>query len=233
MKIILLAIFAIFAFSPTATAQSRTGVRGDEKAVSAAQRVLENAGGAAPWSKRMFSVKERAYLRNGEVAELEIARDFETGSRLLIRKSNTVSFTEWVSQGEGWVVRNGVRRAMSIAEHAAERYGLAQEPYAVYHRLAKGDAGLRAELRSDGALLYVYDQNERLLCWFNLDGAGKVYGWGNFFDGSINQHFYGPYGEFGGGQLPKWGSANDGRFRFEYLSAKFSDSPLTEPTGAD
>ena len=90
---------------------------------------------------------------------------------------------------------------------------------------------MRVELRASG-LLYVYDADERMLSWFLLAPNGRLLGWGCFFDGAINQHYYGPLANMGDANLPRFGIASDGRFRFEYLSARLSDTPLTEPTRA-
>jgi hypothetical protein len=203
------------------------GVRGDAAAVAAAQRLLSQAGGAAVWRQRRFEVLERGYLRSGEVAELHIVRDFQSGSRLLERTTPSHTLVEWVSPQGGWTRRNGVLAAMNAPELAAELQGLRQEPYAIYHRLARNDPDLRAELRDEG--LYVFDRDERMLCWFPLAPNGVLLGWGNFYDGSINQHYYGPVADMGDANLPRWGLAMNGSFRFEYLRANLTDAALEAP----
>ncbi|MGH8251501.1 MAG: hypothetical protein ACREVI_12530 [Steroidobacteraceae bacterium] len=111
---------------------------------------------------------------------------------------------------------------------AADLQGLRQEPYSIYHRLARRDPALRVELRNESDL-YVYDRDERLLAWFQVSPNGKLLGWGNFYDGTVNQHYYGPLVEFDGVRLPKFGATANGSYRFEYLSARFADQALADP----
>ena len=85
-----------------------------------------------------------------------------------------------------------------------------------------------AQLREDGAL-NIYDGGERLLCWFLLDGKGAPVSWGNFWNGSINQHYYGPLADMGDANLPKWGVSTTGAFRFEYVRAALDDRPVEPP----
>lgn len=70
--------------------------RGDAAAVAAAERLLEQAGGADAWRKGTFEVAERAFLRSGETAELRIVRDFKKMTRLIERRSPSTTFKEWV-----------------------------------------------------------------------------------------------------------------------------------------
>lgn len=204
--------------------------RGPADAVAAAARLLQHVGGAEAWSWRLMEVSERGYLANGDQVELRIVRDFTAGSRLLERRAGSGLFVEWVSADRGWTEEAGKRREMPHTERAAEQYGLRQEPYAVYHRLARRDAGLRVELRNQNTRLFVYDRDDRVLCWFRLDAIGRPIGWGNFYDGRINEHYYyGPLQPFDGLSLPRWGVSTTGAFRFEYLAARLSDWPLEEP----
>ena len=156
------------------------------------------------------------------------ARDFERPARLLVAVTATGTRTEWLSPEGGWTRRNGVVTPMPPERLAAELQGLAQEPYAIYHRIARSDPRLRVELR-DSTNLYVFDGDERLLCWFQRAPNGTLLGWGNFYDGAINQHYYGPLVDVGSARLPKFGAAANGSFRFEYVSAGFSDEALADP----
>ena len=139
------------------------------------------------------------------------------------------TIVEWLSPAGGWDLRDGTLVPLGPAALAIELQGLKQEPYAIYHRLASNDPGLRVELRDQNATLYVYDRDERVLCWFQLDATGGLSGWGNYYDGAINQHHYGPVADMGDVNLPKWGAAANGSFRFEYVSARVSDRALAEP----
>jgi hypothetical protein len=211
-----------------ATAQPGTrGIRGDSTSVFTAERLLASVGGRRAWTNRTFIVEERGYLRSGDVAELMISRDFAARTRELRRTTPGVTLIEWLSPSGGWTSRNGTVSPMPATELAIELQGLKQEPYAIYHRLAHNDSTLRVELRDNA--LYVYETGEHLLCWFNLDARGGLVGWGNFYDGNINQHWYGPLTSFGAANLPKFGAQSTGGFRFEYLAARMVDAPLREP----
>jgi hypothetical protein len=208
---------------------SATPVRGDTASVAVAERLLEQVGGRSAWATRTLIVEERGYLRSGEVAQLTITRDFVRNARVIERVTPSGRLVEWVSPESGWVNRNGTVSAISAAELAIEVQGLRQEPYAIYHRLARRDAALRVELREEGRTLHVYDRGEHLLCWFNLDARGGLIGWGNFYDGSINQHWYGPLADMGDVNLPRFGAQSTGNFRFEYVRARMSSEASIEP----
>lgn len=225
--LILFALPLLVAYSPAAEA---AGIRGEAAAVAAAERLLESVGGRQAWRARNFTVEERGFLRSGEVAQLRISRDLERGARRFESVTPTTTIMEWAAPEGGWVMNNGKVTAMPAAELAAELQGLKQEPYSIYHRLARNDEALRVELREQGAMLMVFDRDERVLCWFQLDPRGGLMGWGNFYDGRINQHYYGPLADMGDANLPKWGVASTGTFRFEYISARLTDEPVAEPS---
>ena len=208
------------------------GVRGNEESVVAARMLLEDAGGAAAWRKPIFEVAELGYLNSGETAKISVVRDLSRPARRFesVRPSTTI--VEWVSPEGGWVRRNGVERLMPPEELAAELQGLRQEPYTIYHRLANDDPGLRVELR-DNRTLYVFDEDERLLCWFQIAPNSVVLGWGNFYDGAINQGWYGPSADMGDANLPRFGVQSGGAFRFEYLSARLREGKLEPDASAD
>ncbi len=206
----------------------KRGLRGSPESVAAARQLLEQAGGAETWRKRRFEVQERIYPASGRPADVRIVRDLARPARLLVAVSESGRRTEWLSPTGGWTQRNDALARLAPEALATEVQGLRQEPYAIYHRLANEDPGLRVELR-DGMNLYVFDRDERLLCWFQRAPNGALLAWGNFYDGAINQHFYGPLVAVGPAKLPKFGVTSTGSYRFEYLAAQFSDEPLEEP----
>lgn len=205
------------------------GFRGEPEAVARASALLEQVGGRSRWAAaRTFYAKENAYLRSGEVATVEVWRDFATATRLLRVRSPSRDIEEVTGVSAGWERRDGKTRLWSQAELADERQGLLQEPYLVYHRLAKGDRTLRVALEETNKL-NVYDGAEKLLCWFVLDDKNNPMSWGNRYKGAVNQHWYGPLHPVGPIRLPKWGAASDGRWRFEYVDASFDTKALALP----
>ncbi|MGH8242874.1 MAG: hypothetical protein ACRETY_05925 [Steroidobacteraceae bacterium] len=138
------------------------GLRGEPQAIAAAQLLLEKAGGAAAWRGSLFEASERTLLNSGQQGELRIVRDLSRPARLLESVTPERSVTEWLSPDGGWVRRDGVETPLTAEQLAAKLQGLRQEPYAIYHRLARNDSGLRVELRSN--VLYFYENDERLLC---------------------------------------------------------------------
>lgn len=222
-------VIAVMLIVDRPLAQSRDSVRGEAAAIAAAERLLEQAGGRAAWRNRTMTVEERGFLRSGEVAQMRISRDFRSGARVIENVTPSRTIVEWLSPDGGWDMRDGKLTPLSAQTLAIELQGLKQEPYAIYHRLASNDPALRVELRDQNAALYVYDRDERVLCWFQLDAKGGLSGWGNYYDGAINQHHYGPVADMGDVNLPKWGVAANGSFRFEYVSARVTDRALAEP----
>jgi hypothetical protein len=210
--------------------QDRGGIRGDAAAVAMAETLLESVGGRDAWRNRTLIVEERGFPRSGEITRLKISRDFQRGARVLENNTSTVETIEWLSPGGGWISRNGKVTPLTSEALALELRGLKQEPYAIYHRLARRDPGLRVQFRPDSSTLFAYDNDESVLCWFLLDAKGGLIGWGNFYNGNINQHYYGPLINLGDAAMPKWGAASNGSFRFEYVSADLVDTPLAEPS---
>ena len=221
---------AIVTVLTASASMQQPGIRGEAAAVAIAEALLERVGGRSSWRHRTLIVEERGFPRSGDTAQLRISRDFQRGVRVLENTTAGQVTTEWLSPEGGWVRRNGKVTAIGAEELVLELRGLKQEPYAIYHRIARRDPGLRVQFRTDSSTLYAYDRDESVLCWFQLDARGGLIGWGNFYNGSINQHYYGPLAEMGGATMPKWGAASNGSFRFEYVSARLVDTPLAEPS---
>lgn len=217
--------FVLLAFVPFSV---RAEIQGEPKAVAKVETLLESVGGKASWQNRYFYVEETAYLISGAVANLRIWRDLEETTRYIYAESPGRVFREIMEKDHGFSLTNGVRRDYSETEFAIEKAGREQGPYYVYHRLAKGDERLRVQYKEDKNRLDVYDGG-RLLCWFLLNGQGRILSWGNIFDGEINQHIYGPLQDFGSVRLPKWGAAINGNWRFEYTLGELSPDARERP----
>ena len=197
-------------------------ISGDSISVAAASKLLENAGGKDVWRKNYFIVYERAFLKSGQIADLKITRDLEDVTRKIESRSGKNIFEEYIGKDKGCISLNGKVEMLDSKTLEMEKEGLMQSPYYIYHRLAREDGRLHVELVDNGNRLNIYQDNDRLLCWFLLDDMGQQYSWGNFYNDKINQHFYGPYKMIGEARLPSWGSSMDGGFRFEYLMSEFS-----------
>jgi hypothetical protein len=224
----ILACATLVAVSAPVSAQE-TGIRGDAAATAIAQKLLDRAGGAEQWKKRSLETQQTVYLRNGEMGELKIWRDFERLARRLERVTPTETLIEWLSPEAGWTSTNGRVVPMPPDELAFRLHGLHQEPYMLYHRMAKADPALRLELRDNGRTLAVFDRDERLLSWFNLDDKQELMGWGCYFNGNQIQHYYLAKTDKGNVFLPRFGVFVNGSYRFEYLSAQTTDQPVTAP----
>ena len=203
-------------------------IRGEPPAVAAAEKLLAAVGGREAWAgPRTFYVEEQVFLRSGEVADLKIWRDTVRGARRLERRTPSGKFVEWLAADGGFDARNGVVRRLPPEELAIEMRGLKQEPYAIYRQIATRDPELRVELRDTNAL-YFFGGDGQALCWFLLNDAGAPISWANFYNGSINQHYYGPLVDVGDANLPKWGASATG-LRFEYKAAKFLTTMVSQP----
>lgn len=198
---------------------------GDETALAKVQSLLSSVGGEDHWSRRFLYVEETAYLRSGATASVQIWRDLANTTRVIEMTSLGTVYREVLAEDAGYFVRNGERTDYSAEEFAAEKSGIEQAPYFIYHRLAKGDPNLRVTYNEDARKLEVHEVGGRLLCWFLLDEMGAILSWGNIYNGSVNRHIYGPLIDFGEARLPKWGAAIDGGWRFEYTKAVLSEVP--------
>ncbi|MCG8435794.1 MAG: hypothetical protein MJA83_17365 [Gammaproteobacteria bacterium] len=203
-------------------------LKGTSEARAAAERMLETLGGKQAWGSddATLITVQRVYRRsNGEMGINKIWRGLDEHTRAIQYESPVYQFKEYLGRNNGWRSRNGEKEEIPTEELQQELRDLRQSPYYVYRRLAKGGKGLTVELVEDGRRLNVYE-NDKILCWFLLDGKGVPYSWGNFYQGRVSQHFYGPLFDAGEAKFPRWGSAIDGSWRFEYIYAYFVATPV-------
>ncbi|MDX1571166.1 MAG: hypothetical protein R3200_11815 [Xanthomonadales bacterium] len=202
-------------------------VKGSPEAVAAAQGLLAAVGGEATWRKaRTLYLQERLFLPDGEVGTVETWQDIGSLDWRRITRSPSGHLEEVIEGNAGWVVRDGVREQYPAGIVHRKRLLLAREPYAIFHRIAGTDETLTVEIGEHGRL-EIYDRRMRLLCWFKLDGAGQPIAWGRWTDADVTLRLYGPLIEFGGLRLPRWGTSPDGTTRFERLTARLVDEPIT------
>jgi hypothetical protein len=204
-------------------------LRGDADAIAAAANLLGQVGGAEVWSKPVFVTREIAYLANGEQGTVEIERDFVNGLRHLRLVTPTVTIVQWTGSNDSWRSRNGVVTIAPPHRLLVERQIARQEPYAIFHRIAIDDPTLRVEQRDERRQLVFFDNDERVLSWFNLDAKGGLIGWGSHGDGVLDQFFYGPLHDVGNVNLPKFGSSTTGGYRFEYISGTARAGTIVPP----
>ena len=213
----------------TAGAHARE-LAGQPIAKEKAAQLVEAVGGAEVWSQsKSFMVRETVYLANGETADLVVKRNLDDITRWISLSAESFEYEEVLDVTSGWSGRDGNAAAYTPEELAAERRGLEQSPYYVYHRLAKNDPMLRVEWLEEENRLNIYEGSERLLCWFFLDGRGNPMSWANIYNERENRHNYGPMVDVGDANFPKWGAAADASWRFEYVEARFSSEPVSMP----
>lgn len=223
----LLFSLVILFHSVTAYAQD---LEGDPEARAQTEALIEAVGGRDVWgASKSFTVRERIYLGSGETAEAEIVRNLADVTRWIRLEAETFSYEEVLERDYGWRGRDGDAQNINEDEFRDERTGLEQSLYFVYHRLAKGDPRLRVEWIEDERRLNVYEDDERLLCWFFFNGRSEPISWANIYDGREVRHNYGPLIDVGDANFPKWGAAADASWRFEYLEARFSSQPAKMP----
>jgi hypothetical protein len=193
-----------------------------------ADRMIASIGGREVWaSARTLYVRENAYLpgiRGPVVAE--IWRDLQVPAfRSILRGSGLHRELHWSDAG-GWRLRDGTRSTLTARELAEEIADWRTEPYVLYHRLARHDSTLHLVVRN-GNRLEVFDgPGGEVIGWFVVDGFGALLLWGNYYQGQVSEHVYGPLQELGSFRMPRWGAATDGSWRFEYVDVRASPEPL-------
>lgn len=188
----------------------------------AADRLVESLGGQKVWAEtKTLYVKEKAFPQSlDHSVTAEFWRDLEKPEyRSLVTGPNLRRETQWSEDG-GWVVMNGKRTEMTAGAVQADVFAWAQEPYVVYHKLAVRDPSLHLVLVGENRLEVYLGEGGRLLCWFDLDANGALLRWGNFYQGELSEHVYGPIKPVGDYHLPAWGTSVSGSWRFEYLEAR-------------
>ncbi len=212
---------------------SLLNLRGEQAAIVAASKLLHNVGGRDVWRMQSLVVYEKAFLRSGKEVDLKITRNLARTTRKIESRTAGTLNIEVIGEMQGCTWTQGEFEEIPKEAFDIERQGLQQSPYYIYHRLAMEDPEIRVVLVEDGNRLNIFENEDRLLCWFLIDGLGQQYSWGNIFNGKVNQHFYGPYKQLGESRFPTWGTSMDGRFRFEYIMAEFSGQPLDIWCGED
>lgn len=223
-------IFAALALMASAAEFSPSRPQESDQAIAAANRLIDSVGGRTVWAKaRSLYVKELAFPRRiqGPVTA-EFWRDLEQPAYRSHLTGPGLDRVEVRDEKRGWRVRNGQFSWMTQEQLRTEAAGWRQEPYTIYHRLARRDPALRLELTAENQL-EIFDQSGHKLCWFVLDAAGAPIKWGNIFDGRVNEHLYGPVKRFGEFKMPAWGTSTDGSWRFEYVEIRLSEKPLALP----
>ena len=197
----------------------------DADAWRMADQLLESLGGREVWARtKILYVKEKAFPESLYHPVLaEFWRNLEQPAYHSIIVGNELRReTVWDTKG-GWVNQNGTRNNISDKEIAQEVNDWAQEPYVMYHKLAIRDPLIRPVLKDDA--LQIYEANsDRLLCWFRVDAHGRLLMWGNYYQGEVSEHVYGPTKPIGEFVMPAWGTATNGSWRFEYLEVKAVDN---------
>jgi hypothetical protein len=194
-----------------------------------ADRLLESLGGRKVWADaRTLYVKERAYPPNvaGPVSA-EFWRDLHVPAyRSVVIGPGFRRETHW-SEAGGWRIRDGVRTEMTPAELATEVADWRTEPYVLYHQIAVRDPRLRLALNGERRLdVFDASSSGALIGWFVTDSAGALLKWGNYYEGAVSEHVYGPLQAFGAFRMPRWGAATDGSWRFEYDVVRATREPL-------
>ncbi len=194
----------------------------DSTAWQAAERLVESLGGAERWAAtKILYVKEKAFpasLKHPVTAEFW--RNMERPAyRSVITGPGLRRETQWSEDG-GWVIRNGEHTEMTAEALAEEVFYWLQEPYVMYHKLAARDPALHPVLKEGNRLEVYWGDGGRLLCWFDLDASGALLRWGNFYQGEVSEHVYGPIRAVGDFKMPAWGTSTSGSWRFEYIDAR-------------
>jgi hypothetical protein len=204
-----------------------------------ADRLVASLGGRAVWAAaRTLYVRESAYPPSiaGPVT-VEIWRDLQAPAYRSILRGSGIQRELHFSEQVGWRVRDGVRTTLSAQELAEEIADWRTEPYVLYHRLARRDSTLRLVMRSPNRLDVFDNSGSDIIGWFVADSAGALLLWGNYYQGQISEHVYGPLRPLGRFRMPAWGAATDGSWRFEYVEIRASPEPLiirmTDPRRPD
>ena len=217
----IIAIVLVVWLDNTAHAQSREGPW------VIADRLLESLGGRQVWAEaRSLYVRERAFPASLDTpVTAEFWRDLERPAyRSLIVGESIRRETVW-SEAGGYTVRDGVRSDMPADRLRSEIADWRQEPHVMYHKLARRDETLDLRLKGDDRLEIFDRESGELLCWFVVDVSGALLRWGNYYQGEVSEHVYGPLHDFGDVRMPAWGTSTTGSWRFEYEAVQ----PLTEP----
>lgn len=218
MRLLLKSIICTFAMSPVLPALAETA----DDPWQVADRLVESLGGKETWaSAQALYVREQAFPASlKEPVTAEFWRDLEKPAyRSLVVGPSIRREAAWTERG-GWVVRDGVRSEMSEETLREEIAGWRQEPYVMYHKLALRDPSLELKL-VDGNRLEIFDrESDKLLCWFVVDASGALLRWGNYYQGEISEHVYGPLKDFGELTMPAWGTSTTGSWRFDYQEVR-------------
>lgn len=214
-----------FLFIPPAHAE----LQGDSQAIQLAEQMIESIGGAGLWANiRTLYVVEKSRNPNGDGVIGTFWRDLETSRErytLDSRTGNVIAF--WWDERGVYQTVNGRPNTANLPEniHQLVLDYWPGEIYVMYHRLAKGDPGLRLELSGERDFTaYDAETGDRLgRFWINAEG--DMYRWRHGSEEEPVEYIYGPHKEFGEISFPEWGTQVDGSWMFEYVEVRWSAGP--------
>jgi hypothetical protein len=199
----------------------------DPEAIRKADLLIERLGGHKIWAeaKHLYTKEKISRINiNGEFTG-EFWRSYTKPAYIEKLKGSTIDFEELRNVDSGWSINKGVITKMEAEDLFEEWKGSQQEPYRIYHRIARKDSNLVIKLVGESRLDF-YERNGRKLCWILIDKSNAPVSWGNIYRSRLNQHNYGPLKQFGNIYMPTWGVSIDAVFRFEYTDIKLLNEEL-------
>ena len=202
----------------------------DKVALERAAKLIERLGGNEIWgSAKYLYAKEKINRLNSENEITgEFWRSYTKPAHMEKYTGVGVDFLEARDANGGYTQNKGKIEKLSEEDLAAEWKGSQQEPYQIYHRIARQDTNLIIKMAGESRLDF-YEKTGRHLCWIIIDKTNAPVSWGNIYRGRLNQHVYGPLKKFGDVFMPAWGSSIDANFRFEYLDVRLYKEELVLP----
>lgn len=222
LKLCVVTLFTIF--SASVYAQESAGLRGENSAVQAAQKMVESMGGEELWTQlqSLYFVHEWYPIHRGDKYLEEEILDL-TGPRSWVKMESEIYYNERVYSPEYgyWRNVNG-----EINEGSTESFNSAmnRSPFNIY-RLARGIA-----LKDSFYEIRIKDPASPVITLLFYDDKGDKGG-----EIVLNANFeprvwrtndytytFGPMQEYGNIRVPRWGVYENGSFIYEMVSLKGS-----------
>lgn len=213
-------------------------LKGDPRAVSLADGLVEAIGGRNLWQRAQYLyIEEQVYSgRYPKGVRTRLYRDL-VRPRLKYQQLNVKCPSFYVvGEERGWTSTDS-GQTQAVTDEALRRYRdrWPQNIYVLYRRLAVADPELTLELVAEQ--VFAVHEGGREIGRFQLDGTHHLLRWTAPTDPGerAEDWIYGPSRKLGKVHFPDWGTRADGSYRFYYkvvrLLSQLRSDEFSEPIG--
>ena len=201
-------------------------LKGDAKAVAAAEKMIDRLGGGDVWaSARTLRLVYHGWQSASGQPVIETAiRDLAEPYQLITYEGRRTHTTFSMTPAASWLKQLKGERRFTEEEHALNIAFFDYDFYTIIRSLARGDERLALSDLGDRKI-GIRGPDDADWGWFEIDATGQPVRWGANYGDEKLEYIYGPVKSFGNIEFPAWGAASDGSWRFDYVDVDVDRAP--------